>query len=62
MLGPRDISRTESSYDLLKRVMNNTLHGNTPTYNQDIRDYWEVENMEIMENEGSTASRQWEVH
>ena len=62
MSTPRDISHTESNYDLIKRVVNNTLLGDTPTCNEDIGDYWEVKNMEVRENEGSTASRQWETH
>ena len=61
--GPRDVSGTESNYDLLKRVLSNTLYGDTSTNsNQNIRDYWEAENMEITENEGLTSSRQWETH
>ena len=59
---PRDMSNTESDISIIKRIVSNTLRGDTPTHNQDIRGYWEVKNMEVRENEGSTTVRQWETH
>ena len=63
VLGSMDINCVQTSYDLLKRVVTNTIYSNTSTNSNQIidRDYWEGENMEVMMNEGRTASRSWET-
>ena len=63
VLGSVEVNGVQTSYDLLKKVITETIRSDPPATknSRNDHDYWENQEREVRLNEGRTPSRTWET-